>query len=85
MLPKFKYNLRYDILNTLIDSDISCNYDKEADILQILFDKNAKYRIVYYLPNDEYCGILFDSDNNNQVVGLHIENFSQFIKGQGEL
>jgi hypothetical protein len=81
ILPKFNYNLRYDILNTLIESDISGDYDREADLFTILFDKNSRKRIVHYLPNDEFCGVLFDSDNNNQVVGLHIENFSYFIKG----
>lgn len=84
-MEKFKHDLRYDILNTLIDSDISGNYDKEVDVLTILFDKNAKTRIVHFLPNNEYCGVLFDIDNNNQVVGLHIEGFSLFIKNQGEL
>jgi uncharacterized protein YuzE len=85
ILPKFEHKLRYDILNTLIDSNIIGNYDQEADILQILFDKNAKTRIVHYLPDNEHCAILFDIDNNNQVVGLHIENFSYFIKGQGDI
>jgi hypothetical protein len=77
--------LRYDILDTLKDSDIFGDYDKEADILRILFDKNARHTIVYYLVNNEYCGILVDPNNNNQVVGLHIEGFSFFIKGQGDL
>jgi uncharacterized protein YuzE len=84
-MEEFKYNLKYDILDTLIDNDITGNYDQESDILQILFDKNAKTRIVHYLPDDEHCAILFDIDNNNQVVGLHIENFSSFVKGQGDL
>jgi len=84
-MEEFKYNLRYDILKTLMDSDISCSYDREADIFMVLFDKNATTRILHYLPDSEYCGVLFDVDNNNQVVGLHIENFSYFIKGHGEV
>jgi hypothetical protein len=78
ILPKFNHDIRYDILDTLKDNDIYGLYDKEADILEILFDSKNKERIVHYLPNDEYCGVLYDS-KNNQVIGLHIENFSHFI------
>ena len=52
----------------ILTHELHIKYDKEADVMYILFDKDAKT----YLSRDGDDGILWEYDINNRLVGVTI-------------
>ena len=52
----------------ILPHELHIRYDQEADVMYILFDKDAKI----YLSRDGDDGILWEHDRNDRLVGVTI-------------
>ena len=60
----------------ILPHELHIRYDQEADVMYILFDKDAKI----YLSRDGDDGILWEYDINNRLIGVTILDASTQAK-----
>ena len=59
----------------ILSDELYVRYDKEADVLYVMFDKNSKV----YLSRDGNDDVLWEYDINDRLVGVTIMDASMRI------